>query len=112
MDDAVAAYVDAIPSEHRALFDRVAGLIASVAPAAGVRISYGIPTFEVGKRRLYVGVWKHGVSLYGWGQGGDGGFLERHPETQKGRGTIQLTDDSAATVSDAELKRLVRAVLG
>ncbi|HTN80952.1 MAG TPA: DUF1801 domain-containing protein [Acidimicrobiales bacterium] len=112
MDEAVAAYVDAIPPEHRALFDRVAGLIASVAPAATVRISYGIPTYEVGKKRLYVGVWKHGVSLYGWGQGGDGGFLERHPELQKGKGTIQLTEAAAMKLPDAELERLVRAVLG
>ena len=29
-------------------------------------LSYHIPTYEVGRRRLYVGVWKHGVSIYGW----------------------------------------------
>lgn len=111
MSDPVADYVAAIPSEHRPLFDRVDGLIRAVAPDATVRISYAIPTYEVGKKRLYVGAWKHGVSLYGWGQGGDGGFVERHPELRKGKGTIQLTDASAATVSDAELLTLVRAVL-
>ena len=77
-----------------------------------MRISYGIPTYEAGKRRLYVGVWKHGVSLYGWGQGADGGFVERHPELRKGKGTIQLTADSAAGLSDDELLTLVRAALG
>ena len=111
-DDAVAAYVDAIPAAHRPLFDRVDGLIRGVAPDAGVRISYGIPTYEVGKKRLYVGAWKHGVSLYGWGQGGDGGFVERHPELKTGKATIQLSVDAAAKITDAELTRLVRAALG
>ena len=112
MGDSVADYVAAIPADHRPLFDRVARVIGSVAPAAGVRISYGVPTYEVGKKRLYVGAWKHGISLYGWGQGGDGGFVERHPELKTGKGTIQLSVDAATKISDAELKKLVRAVLG
>ncbi len=113
MDDpAVAAYVDAIPVEHRPLFDRVQGLIFAVAPDATVRISYGIPTYERGGKRLYVGVWKHGLSIYGWGQGGDGGFVERHPELKKSKGTIQLSEAAAASLPDDELLSLVRAALG
>ena len=112
MDDAaIDAYIAEIPAEHRPLFDRFVGLIRGVAPDATVRISYGIPTFEVGKKRLYVGVWKHGLSLYGWGQGGDGGFVDRHPELKKSKGTIQLSAAAAAEISDDELERLVRAVL-
>jgi uncharacterized protein YdhG (YjbR/CyaY superfamily) len=112
MSDPVADYVAAIPLDHRPLFDRVELLIRSVAPDATVRISYGIPTYEVGKKRLYVGAWKHGISLYGWGQGADGGFVSRHPELRTGKGTIQLSVEAAAKISDAELKRLVRAALG
>ncbi len=97
MSDPVADYVAAIPSEHRPLFDRVERLIRSVAPDASVRISYGIPTYEVGKKRLYVGTWKHGVSLYGWGAGGGGGFVERHPELKTGKGR---SEDSAGAVDD------------
>ncbi len=69
MDDAVQAYLDAIDAEQRPLFDRVHGLIIAAHPDATVRISYEIPTYEVGPRRLYLGVWQHGVSLYGWGAG-------------------------------------------
>ena len=112
IDPAVHDYIDKISPEHRPLFDRVDRLIRSVAPDASVRISYGIPTYEVGKKRLYVGTWKHGVSLYGWGPGGGGGFVERHPELKTGKGTIQLSADAAAGLSDDELKRLVRAALG
>src|SRR5947209_10601348 len=73
MDDAVRGYVDAIAVEHRQVFDRLHRLIIETHPGAVVMLSYGIPTYKVGTRRLYVGAWKHGVSIYGWQQGGDAG---------------------------------------
>jgi uncharacterized protein YdhG (YjbR/CyaY superfamily) len=112
VDDAVRGYVDAIPEDHRPLFDRVSGLIARAVPEAEVGISYGIPTYRVGKRRLFVGVWKHGVSLYGWQEGSDAGFVERHPQLRTGEGTIRLRAQDAAAIDDAELRDLARAVLG
>jgi hypothetical protein len=33
-----------------------------------------------GKRRLYVGAWKHGVSVYGSQHDRGGGFSARHPQ--------------------------------
>ena len=65
----------------------------------------------MGKRRLYVGSWSHGVSLYGWSAGGDGGFVERHPELRSGKGTIKLTPDALAGIEDHELIGLIRATL-
>jgi uncharacterized protein YdhG (YjbR/CyaY superfamily) len=111
MNDAVRAYIDAIAPEHRALFDRLQRLVAEVHPEAEVVISYQIPTYKVGRRRLFVGVWKHGVSIYGWDQGHDAGFTARHPELKTGRGTIQLRPDDAAGIPDDELRDLVRAAL-
>jgi uncharacterized protein YdhG (YjbR/CyaY superfamily) len=111
MDDAVRDYVDAIPSEHRPLFDRLHRLILEVHPDASVVISYQIPTYKMGRNRLYLGVWKHGVSIYGWGQGRDAGFTARHPELITGKGTIQLRPDAAAGIPDDEFRDLVRAAL-
>jgi uncharacterized protein YdhG (YjbR/CyaY superfamily) len=111
MEDAVRDYVDAIPSEHRPLFDRLHRLILEVHPDASVVISYQIPTYKVGRNRLYLGVWKHGVSIYGWGQGRDAGFTARHPELITGKGTIQLRPDDAAGIPDDEFRDLVRAAL-
>ena len=108
----VTAYVEAIAPANRPLFDRVHGLLTAACPEATIRISYGIPTYEVGKRRLYVGAWQHGVSLYGWHQGGDGGFTERHPGLVHGRGTIRLRAADAAAITDDELTALAVAVLG
>jgi hypothetical protein len=112
MNEAVRGYVDAIPVDHRPLFDRVSGLIAEAAPGAAVGLSYGMPTYRVGARRLFVGVWKHGVSLYGWQEGSDGGFVGRHPELRHGSGTIRLRREDAAAIGDDELRDLARAALG
>jgi uncharacterized protein YdhG (YjbR/CyaY superfamily) len=111
MDDAVRDYIDAIAPEHRPLFDRIHGLILEAHPDAAVVLSYQIPTYKVGRRRLFVGVWQHGVSIYGWQQGRDGGFTARHPGLQTSKGTIRLRPEDAAGIGDDELRDLVRAAL-
>jgi len=111
MDDAVRDYIDAIAPEHRPLFDRLHRLILEVHPDAAVVLSYQIPTYKVGGRRLFVGVWRHGVSVYGWQEGRDGGFAARHPELRTSTGTIRLRPADAAAIGDDELRELVRAAL-
>lgn len=111
LDDAVRGYVDAIDPAHRPLFDRVHALILDVYPEADVTLSYKMPTYTVGPRRIHVGVWRHGVSLYGWGQDRIGAFTARHPHLHTSKGTIQLRPDDAAAVSDDELRALIHAAL-
>lgn len=111
MDEAVHGYIDAIPAQHRSLFDRLHGLILAAHPDATVALSYKIPTYRVGRRRLYVGVWKHGVSIYGWPQGRDADFAARHPELRTSKGTIQLRPEDAAGIPDDEFRDLVRSAL-
>jgi uncharacterized protein YdhG (YjbR/CyaY superfamily) len=111
MEQEVQAYVDAIAAEHRPLFDRLHRLILQARPDATVTLSYGMPTYRAGRRRLYVGVWKHGLSIYGWGQGRDAGFTARHPELLSGRGTVRLRPRDAAALPDRELVELAQAAL-
>ncbi len=111
MDDAVRDYVDAIAPEHRPLFDRIHRLVLEAHPDASVVLSYQMPTYRVGRRRLFVGLWKHGVSIYGWEQGGDADFTARRPELKTSTGTIQVRPDDAAGISDDEFRDLVRAAL-
>jgi hypothetical protein len=61
----VQAYIDGIPPGHRSLFDRMHRLIFTAQPGAEVTLSYKMPAFQAGKRRLYVCAWKHGISIYG-----------------------------------------------
>ena len=111
MDEAVHGYIDAIPSEHRPLFDRLHQLILAAHPGAAVALSYQMPAYKVGSCRLYIGVWKHGVSIYGWKQGRDAGFTTRHPELRTSTGTIRLRPEDAAGIPDEELRDLVRSAL-
>lgn len=109
MDDAVREYIDGIAPEHRPLFDRVHRLIIEAYPDADLVLSYKMPTYRVGARRLYVGTWKHGLSIYGWHH--DAGFTSRHPEFVASKGTIRLRPADAAGIGDDELGDLVRAAL-
>ena len=111
MDERVAQYIEAIAREHRPLFGRIHELILALYPNASVVLSYGMPTYKVGRRSLIVGVWNHGLSLYGWGQGRDGGFTARHPDLVTTKGTIRIRAKDAADITDDELRSLVRGAL-
>jgi hypothetical protein len=110
MDDAVRRYRDEIASEHLPVFDRLHRLITGTCPDAELVLSYGMPTYRIGRRRLNVGVWEHGLSLY-VSPSRDAGFSVRHPELATGKGTIRLRPEDAARVPDAEFRDLVRAAL-
>lgn len=111
MDEAVRGYRDDMDSAHRPVFDRLHQLIVATCPEAEVVLSYGMPTYRIGRRRLSIAVWKHGLSLY-VSPNRDGGFSARHPELASGKGTIKLRPGDAACIPDAELQDLVRAALG
>jgi uncharacterized protein YdhG (YjbR/CyaY superfamily) len=110
MDEAVRQYRDEIAGEFQPVFDRLHRLILSACPDAEVALSYGMPTYRLGKRRLNVGVWVHGLSLY-VSPSRDGGFTARHPELAAGKGTIRLRPADAAGIDDAEFEDLARAAL-
>jgi uncharacterized protein YdhG (YjbR/CyaY superfamily) len=111
MDEAVRDYIEAMAPQNRALFDRLDRLIMAAHPEAAVVLSYQLPTYQVGRRRLHVGAWKHGVSLYGWPQERGMAFSERHPEMRTSKGTIQLRPEQAGVIADEELSDLIRAAL-
>ena len=111
VDEAVRAYLDGIDPAHRPLFDRVHRLILAAHPDAAVVLSYQMPTYKVGRRRLCVGAWQHGISIYGWQQDRDAGFTDRHPELRTSKGTIRLRPQDAAGITDDELGGLVGGAL-
>ena len=109
-DDAVRRYRGEIDSEHQPVFDRLHQLIVATCPDAEVVLSYGMPTYRIGRRRFSIGVWKHGLSLY-VSPNRDGGFSARHPELAAGKGTIRLRPADAVSIPDTELQDLIRAAL-
>ena len=111
LDKAVREYIDGIPAGQRPLFDRLHRLILRAHPGVTAVLSYNIPTYKAGGRRLFLGVWKHGVSVYGWQQDQDGGFVARHPDLKTSTGTIRLRPEDADSISDEEFLGLLRAAL-
>jgi hypothetical protein len=111
VDEGVRAYIEAIDPSQRPLFDRLHGIMLGEHPDAEVALSYGMPVYRVGKRRLNLGVWKHGVSVYGWRADRDGGFVARHPRLSSGKGTIRIRTKDAAQISDDELRALLGGAL-
>ncbi len=83
----------------------------SAHPEAQADFAYAMPTYRVGKRRLNIGVWKHGVSVYGWRRDNDGGFAGRHPDLLSGKSTIRLRPTDADSISDKEFSGLLGGAL-
>jgi uncharacterized protein YdhG (YjbR/CyaY superfamily) len=111
VDPRLAKYINGIAAEHRPLFDRLQGLILEVRPDAELAFSYAMPTYRVGRNRLFLAAWKHGVSIYGWKADRDGGFCANHPALQTSTGTIQLRPEDAAAIPDDEFRDLLRSAL-
>lgn len=93
------------------MWDRVERLVRALHPDVELRMTYRTPTFVVGEQRLPVGVWKHGLSLYGLHEGNDAGLIDRHPELSSGRCTVKLPTVRAEDFTDAELTATLPAVL-
>jgi len=87
-DEAVRYYRDEMDGEYRPVFDRLHRLILAMCPDAELVLSYGMPTYRIGRRRLNIGVWKHGLSLY-VSPNRDGGFSAHDPRAGLGQGDHQ-----------------------
>jgi hypothetical protein len=109
--DEVLAYIEALDPARRSLFERLHALVLEAHPEAAVGLAYNMPVYRVGSRRLSLGAWKHGVSVYGSRKDNDGGFLARHPKLSSGRGTIRISPRDAEGISDDELRGLVGGAL-
>jgi hypothetical protein len=107
----VQAYIDGIASEYRPLFDRLHDIVLRTHPDAQIDFAYKMPTYRMGKRRLNLGVWRHGVSVYGWRRDNDGGFLERHPEMLSSKTTLRIRPADAAQIADEEFTALLGGAL-
>jgi uncharacterized protein YdhG (YjbR/CyaY superfamily) len=111
VDPKAEAYIAGIDPDFRPLFDRIRALVETNFPDADLGYSYRMPTFTRAGGRLHLGVWQHGVSLYGWDRARCPAFLDRHPSLRTSSGTVRVRPSDADDLSDDELGELVRAAL-
>ena len=110
-DAGVQRYIENIDAKNRPLFDRLHRLILEVHPEAVVALSYNMPSYTVGARRMHVAAWKHGLSVYGWSSAHDEAFIARHPRLMTSAGTLRVRPKDAADITDDELRALARSAL-
>jgi len=106
MDPAVQSYIEAIPELQRPLFDRLQSLILDLYPDAEIYISYQIPTYKVNGRRVYLGLWKGGVSVHAIDAKS---FKERHPTIKTGKGSVNFK--VADELPEADIRDLIKRAI-
>ncbi|MET0694023.1 MAG: DUF1801 domain-containing protein [Propionibacteriaceae bacterium] len=61
----VEAYIDAAPTEVRAVLEQIRSAIHGAVPGAGEKISYDMPTITLdGRSLVHFAAWKHHIGLY------------------------------------------------
>lgn len=99
-------YLAGIESEaFRASLQRLREIIMEEAPGAVECISYGIPTFTLGKAFVHFAAFKHHCSLFPGGIATD--FADRLPGFKITTGTIQFTPERP--IPEDVAREIVRA---
>jgi uncharacterized protein YdhG (YjbR/CyaY superfamily) len=111
MDEAVRDFLAGIDADRRAMFDRIDVLVRGDFPDAELTLAYRMPTYRLGRRRLHVGVWAHGLSLYGWDKDHAAEVLARHPQLRTSTGTVRVRPADLDTLSEQDLRQLIAAAL-
>jgi len=95
----VEAYLAGFTGEARARLDQIRALLREIIPGADERISYGIPTFDLGGRHVihFAGFQRH-VGLYPTPQGIAAFEADLAPFVQ-GKGSVQFPLDQPLPVA-------------
>jgi uncharacterized protein YdhG (YjbR/CyaY superfamily) len=110
IDPAVTRFIKAIPPVQRPLFDRLHRLILDQYPDAAVSISYQIPCYRTAGGKVFLGLWKSGVSLHAIKFEVIAEFKARYPEIKTGKGSLNFKTTDMFT--DGAVRKVLRQVLG
>ncbi len=104
----VDEYLADVPASQRAILERLRETVRSVAPEAGEKVSYGIPTFTFHGNLVHYGASKNHLSFYP----GSKSVMKKFATELKGfetssGATIRFKPDKP--LSAALIKKIVRA---
>jgi uncharacterized protein YdhG (YjbR/CyaY superfamily) len=105
----VREYLAGVPPKERAVLEKIRRAVLSVAPDAGEKISYGIPTFTYNGRHLvYYAAMKKHLSFFPGSKAVLRQFAsELEPFDTKGPGTVRFSVDKPLPMT--LVKKIVRA---
>ncbi len=106
----VDEYLSAVPEPARSALRTLRAIIRDAAPDATEKISYGMPSYTLGRPLVSFAAFKHHCSLFGM-SGGLFDELDRELEGWRtSKGTIQFTPERP--LPEALVRRIIAARLG
>lgn len=89
----VDEYIASFPEDVQKILEEVRATIKAAVPAAGEKISYGMPTFTLnGKYLIYFAGWKNHISIYPIPTGSEA-FNKEVSQYVAGKGTLKFPID-------------------
>lgn len=86
-------YIASFPADVQKILEELRATIKAAAPAAGEKISYGMPTFTLdGNYLIYFAGWKNHISMYPIPVGNDE-FNKEISQYAAGKGTLKFPID-------------------
>ncbi|HJQ14745.1 MAG TPA: DUF1801 domain-containing protein [Anaerolineales bacterium] len=86
-------YIASFPADVQKILEELRATIKAAAPAAGEKISYGMPTFTLdGNYLIYFAGWKNHISIYPIPVGNDD-FNKEISQYAAGKGTLKFPID-------------------
>ena len=95
MNTEVENYVDAVIDDRHSLFKKLQSIVLRLYPAANIRLSYKIPTYQIERGWVALGYWKRGVSIYTNSPDHISQFIAKYPTFKTGKASInfKITDE-------------------
>ena len=103
----VAEYLASVPKEHKASLLKLRKTIRSVVPNAEEVLSYGIPTFKLGRMLVAYAAFKEHCSFFPLSAAVLKAHIDELMDFETSKGTIRFTPKKPLPVS--LVKKLVRA---
>lgn len=85
----VDQYISSAPVNSQPILRKLRKIVTTIAPSVEERISYGIPTYKVGKKVIHFGGYDKHISLYP-GAAGVANFSDRLHDYDTSKGTIRF----------------------
>ncbi|MBN2828933.1 MAG: DUF1801 domain-containing protein [Candidatus Cloacimonetes bacterium] len=90
MNNGVQEYIDKVEDNRKELFYKLQDLILRLFPESERRISYQVVVYQIPTGNVWLGYWKHGVSLYTGFISKIAEFKEKYPDIKTGKGCLNL----------------------
>ncbi len=85
-------YIEIFPPEVQSILNKIRALIRSVAPEAGEKIGYGIPTFTLNGNLVHFAAYDHHIGFYPGSEGIEK-FKSEFGKYVASKGTVQFSLD-------------------